>query len=92
MHVEDLINVGMVGLIEAIDKYNPENAICFLRTDSNPRSNARRPTSTRLGSRSVRDRSNQIAKAKHSSQNSIENPVKMRLLHLYMFQRIFNTI
>ena len=66
VHVEDLINVGMVGLIEAIDKYNPENFPAFasyaqIRIQGAMLDDLRQQDWV---PRSVRDRSNQIAKAK----------------------------
>ena len=70
----------MVGLIEAIDKYNPENLPAFasyaqIRIQGAMLDDLRQQDWV---PRSVRDRSNQIAKAKKALiQNSTENPVKM---------------
>ena len=66
VQVEDLINVGMVVLIEAIDKYNPENFPAFssyaqIRIQGAMLDDLRQQDWV---PRSVRDRSNQIAKAK----------------------------
>ena len=66
VQVDDLINVGMIGLIEAIDKYNPENFPAFasyaqIRIQGAMLDDLRQQDWV---PRSVRDRANQISKAK----------------------------
>ena len=91
--VEDLIHIGIVGLIEAIDRYNPQHSPSFsayaqIRIQGSILDNLRKQDWV---PRSVRDRSNRIERAKHELQGRLQRRPNSEEIakHLFMSPKDF---
>ena len=86
--VQDLIHIGIVGLIEALDRFNPEHSPSFgayaqIRIQGAILDNLRKQDWV---PRSVRDRSNRIAQARRELQGQLQRAPNQAELahHLFM--------
>ena len=91
--VEDLIHIGIVGLIEAIDRYNPEHSPSFsayaqIRIQGSILDNLRQQDWV---PRSVRDRSKKIERARHELQGRLSRRPNSDEIaqHLFMSPKDF---